>query len=263
MNYRNNCFLFIFSLYFFQLYSNPYNYPFNLIKTLTDRYRRGFTILDINPEPISPALILGARPYCVSVLMSENPNVIEQYGNKDQLEHAVLLNTKATEDTLNKLGECEHFDIVLALNPNDFCKNPSRYIDILTTLGDYLCIQITETALALAKEKGGKTIAQTFNTLSQEKIYFLMFECKKKSIVRPSWNAQSKYGYYQITSDDIKKVLYIPTKNRYTFWHAGINFETFKALNGIWPSPITIERQLKELDDATDIIVHGTTLIEN
>lgn len=237
----------------------PAEYRNEIIKTVLKQYKRSSTVIELDAQADSVCFELSSNFPAICVMVTENKNVAEKCF-KNEPESITLLAHPVTMSVLKNLSECEHFDVVLALNSfKNNQENPYSLAESIFQLGEITIIKAPKQLREYLKARGASEVAGFEDT---DSVIFI-FQHPKKIISRKHWWSDIVSDYYRLICSKQQKVLHHTEKNRYSFWHPGINFETFKALNGAWPSQKLIDEQLEELKDAQDIIIQGITLIEN
>jgi hypothetical protein len=230
------------------------------LKIFLEQYQRGATILELDAHVDSPSLRFHKQfDRSVFILMTENTAVTDICKEKD-IKNITVLTTPPKKELLLCLAECEHFDIVTAYTT--MTTSPENYfemLDAILRLGEITIIEIPTVIKNHALSLGGTHITSN----KQANTEFFVFQKQKTSIQRPSWHSPRVEHIYRISSSKQNKALYHIQKNRYSYWHAGINLTTFRALHGTWPTSEMLSLQLANFDDASDLILQGTTLIEN
>jgi hypothetical protein len=226
------------------------------INDFLDHYERPFTLLYIGPFDDSVAHI--AQTYaCVCVVCpcthSESYTTSVVNEKLKQYSNVVILGNALDNPTIKRLGECEHFDVVLSLNPlESFKKLDVRLITRLRQLGDHLIIEIPNKHLSsLPSGCSSKVrIAQYLNTQTS----LCLLEGPRQHLLRKTWIMRPmKEASHKIESSFSHKYLIKrmakepPYSYRTTRWYAGINLVTFKMCRGIYPTNLMLKKSMQKL----------------
>jgi hypothetical protein len=247
------------------------------IKKVLDHYKRPFTVLDIGASEGYFSLRIATEYDCTCVMIEgDNSLLLPQIcGLNKKLSNLVVLEKFITPQDLKELGECEHFDLVLAFNVIHQIKDPNNKekevwketIDSLLTLGDHILIETPppgcHTAANkellplieayLSQNKHGKVIGQVprygrpgLPTSDQKYSNVYLFEMNKNVLNKPTWGSPN-IRFYAINSNFEEKTLYKPRMNKTINWKKGINLWTFKYMNGVYPTKEIIYQEIQRL----------------
>lgn len=245
---------------------------YNAIKPILDRYKRPITVLDLGAGQGYFTFRI-AKDYDSTCIMVEDNSDSSQRADQllelchlnSNLKNIVLLNKKLSLKELKKLGDCEHFDVVLAfdyINPKD-CEWNQTVNEILR-LGDNIFIQTPwsnvssenatqKNVVEYLVKQAGKLILQTPRTY-EPKIEEQMFWFKrKKEKLRCkcfAWRSKDAYmDLFHIESSYTHKILLKKGKTSGPEWKKGINLVTFLMLNGTYPAKHDIKQTVANLID--------------
>ncbi len=256
------------------------------IQKLLDQYKRPITILEIDAK-LGYYSLKVAKDYGAACVMSEEKHaselleLCEHHKNSSSL---MLLNKKMDLDTLTRLGECEHFDVVLLMNGLDEYQDQwKETIDAVLELGEHTFINVHRpSSLKLTaplqrkiyeylKNKNGVVLeASSATTYDDRKTALFLFTKPKTHLKRKYWNFKksSSDTEFVVESSFTAKTFHKKRGNKVLPWHPGINLLTFKTLNGVFPLKETIREKLQDFKHIkhTDlhiwnIIIQGNTLI--
>ncbi len=240
------------------------------IKKILDNYKRPFTVLDIGASEGYFSLRIASEYDCTCVMIEGDntlllPHICQL--NK-KLSNVVVLEKFITPQDLKELGECEHFDLVLAFNVVHQMKGAwKESIDYLLTLGDHVLIETPPPGCRtaanaenlplieayLAQNKNGSVVAQVprygrpgLPGPDQKYSNVYLFEMHKNVLPKPTWGSPN-IRFYPINSTWQEKTLYKPRIHKTIDWKAGINLWTFKNLNGVYPAKSVIHQEIKRL----------------
>lgn len=253
------------------------------IRTLCTRYKRPFTVLDIGACLGYFSFRLASEFNCVSVMVEAADHYVKALSGParpvtDDLisglmrqqtckNKLLLLNKRLTLDSLQRLSECEHFDVVLALRVVHHFKKPfADVIKVMTSLCDHLFLELPTPGEPNVRAKGRvkKELADHTKLLSDYTYELVgrypshvgpalspMYRVKGSgiSIVRPYYDSKRKINH-TVKSGFRRKVL-VKTEKKSgrgdlrTTWVPGINLRTWHILNGLFPNRKYVANLLK------------------
>lgn len=247
----------VFSLSSSLSYCIPY---YDEIKRFLSQYQRPITVLELGPYAAHVSLQI-ARDFnatCV-MLTDDRQRAVFNACESQSAENVILLKRRITFDELTRLGECEHFDVVLLLNGFDpLLKDDDRMawetgLQKAVNLGDH-CIMVLrygsdhENPIAQVRPlfKG------EIRSLSDDGHTMLAIHSKqKKYIYRTQWKKIKKHhrAVYIVASSFAKKYLIKKQIGTNTPWIRGINLSTFKGLGGVYPTLPTVIGAVKAYEN--------------
>ncbi len=265
--------------------SSTYDARYNAIKPILDRYTRPITVLDLGNNGYFSMRI--ARDYDATCVIIEEHKIrhteiikrLQNNAHPNAQRNTIILNADPSIDNLTRLGECEHFDVVLASNilarfGNDWEKG----LNVILGLGDTIIIQTPwpadlyckagEIALYLEKQQG-IFLAGASQHHTSSKLCLYRFEKNKTTFARNCWHDNLLVTPYRIISTVHEKKLYNTRNNMYSEWQRGINLTTFYFLNGTYPTNAIIRKQFSNLAQTVEhndfivknLIIQGTTIV--
>lgn len=244
---------------------------YEALKQVLDLYERPFTVLDIGASQGYFALrIAHDYPHATCVMIEGNYS--KKWRIADQLQDICRLNTdydniiflkkKISAADLQRLGECEHFDVVLCFNVIHHMKREwQKALSALFTLGDNIIIETPPANDRIArgnkvvagierelKRRNGIIIAKTPRHTSKTNGSMFWFEQQKHKLYRTDWHnallttpiqLQISYQYKQVNNalDQTMKD-----------WYMGIKRITFNALSGSYPTKNMIPDEITIID---------------
>lgn len=261
-------------------------YP--IIKSILELYERPFTMLDIGAAQGYHSLMAAWQyPESVFVMIEGNNNSYPMAGDQllsickcnDQLKNIIHLNKPVVVSDLQKLGSCEHFDVVLALNIIHWLgPDYKETIDAILTLGDNIIIETPPEQEPIKKE-----IILYLNQIGAELLslvprhtgkdawapMYLIKSEKAKVLKKSTWIGKERE--YEVISDfkekKLKKIDDCSGELFLTDWVPGINLITFKMYMGAYPTTKTLKNEVSRLKDAehndwnpNNFIVQGNQL---
>jgi len=231
---------------------------YNAIKKVLKQYKRPITVLDIGAAE-GYFSFRTATDYDACVVMIGDPawndNILQKQclANTD-LDKVVLISKKITVDELQRLSECEHFDVVLALNViHHFGTDWKKGYNAILNMGDNIIIETPPNG-----DRGacGQGLIEPINKCLDKEPYTLLGKFKRhtdqKVVDRLVWISKKR--------TELKRKDYISAESLHTFsinstfkkkslkkylngnlvseqpWIPGINLITFKSLNGTYPT---------------------------
>jgi len=261
---------------------------YQAIKKILAQFKRPITVLDIGAAEGYMSLRI-ANDFDATCVMIEHPSG-ESGGFLKQLcelntdrDNLILLYKKITADELKLLSECEHFDVVIALNvlhhfPEDKMLTAANAV---LALGDYAIVEtppINDTGSCgkptlpginkFIKEHDGKVIARTSRRHTRPDLfantYFLRGQ--KKGLKRRGLIEFNSPGY-EIYSNPQERFLVKKSEvdifkgnqglqDLYKVsWPKGISYLTFKFLNGVYPTKDMIKKSIVNIKKAGESII--------
>ncbi len=251
-----------------------YEHRYNVIKPLLNRYTRPITILELGAHNNNALSFSIAQEYDAACVIAESDYVHDVLNicNARNDKNIILLSKKLSLDDLQRLSECEHFDVILAFDIIRLFKPKwKEAINILLKSADHIIIESPSEQIEKYLSKNTRTmLTQSHYQDSHEIGSLFLFNKYKKYLSRRWWN----YPYYEIGSYTVfsnfqeKKLIKIQQELVITPWNTGINLLTFKELQGIYPSKkviIELLEPLKNIDHTSlhihNIIIQGNNLV--
>ena len=269
---------------------------YSVIRKVLKEFKRPFTLCDLGASQGYYSL-KGAYSYPDSIfVMVEGNNIhYRKIGSQLQticeanssLDNIILLQRQLILSDLQRLSECEDFDVVLAMNIfHWFGKQWKSYMDAVFNLGQYVIIETPQYTLVSNQEqrtirkgiekyihsKGGKLLARVPRHTSKgatSPVYLV--KTNKTKLLREAWFSKkdsSRQRRIESThsSKKIIKSSALHSNISDSTWLPGINLCTFKAYNGTYPSSEVLLQSLDRLvkEDSfcmpTNILVQGRVL---
>ena len=240
------------------------------IKKILDQYQRPFTVLDIGASEGYFSLRIAREYDCTCVMLEGDKTLLlpQICGLNKQRDNVVVLEKFITPQDLKELGECEHFDLVLAFNVVHQLKDKwKETIDALLTLGDHVLIETPPPGCRTSANKENLPLIEAYLSQNpsgkvvdrvprygrpglpgpdQKYSNVYLFEMHKNILLKPTWGSPN-LRFYAINSNFKEKTLYKPRIDKTLPWKRGINLWTFKYLNGVYPAENVIHQEIKRL----------------
>lgn len=259
---------------------------YDVIKSIVSKYKRPITVLDLGASQGYFSLRIAHDFPHATCVMVEGDNgsypltarqLSEICQENTQLNNIIFLRRKFTLQDLQRLGECEHFDVVLAFNIiHHFPQDWNQVAQAIFNLGDTILIEnppvepvaapwsnhIRKGVSNMILAQGGRRIAQVERHTSKDrKSNIFLMNNNKTHIFRTMWFAprvdtpgayRIPKGPYVIKSNFHQKHLvktdHYPRKKVVSIpWKRGINLMTYKMLNGVFPRPPQIKQAIRNL----------------
>ncbi len=261
---------------------------YQIIKRVLDKYQRPFTMLDIGASQGYYSFRTAHDYDAVCVMIEGNNPAYPMIGSQlfdlckanNQLNNVILFNKAVTPQDLQHLSECEHFDVVLALNIiHWFDTRWKEVADAIINMGSDIIIE-TPPQEAIAEAKNniirkeiedylyakkakilGKVPRHTSNTMST----LYLVESNKQYLQRKTWlTSLLESNTHNIISTPqekklIKKVDWPSDTYQTSEWLPGINLLTFKMYQGDYPIKDIIKKSIEALKE----IPHNDWSINN
>jgi len=266
---------------------------YDAIKPILDRYKRPITVLDLGAGQgyFTFRIAHDYEKYGSTCVMVEDNSdsfrradqLLELCHLNSNLKNIVLLNKRLSLQELQKLADCEHFDVVLAfdyINPED-CDWKQR-VNAILRLGENIFIQTPWSSVSsenMAKKsvveflsnRSGKLILQTPCTCEpkiEEQMFWL--QRRKEGLRCKCFDQDSKdsnMDSFRIESSYTQKTFLKKGRSSGPEWKNGINLVTFLMLNGTYPTKKNIKQTIAKLTQekltdfvAKNLIVQGNNI---
>lgn len=237
---------------------------YEAIKQVCSQFTRPFSVLDIGAN----------AGYFSFRLATDFPNatVIMIEGNDDEahlldlccqnnLPNIIYLNKRLSLSELQDLADCEFFDVVLALSViHHFDKFLNEALDVFTQLGDHLVLEIplagehayNQSLINLEQinvEKYNPTLLmETKSCVGDVNRPTYLIEHKKQRLNKSYLTGGRKGSFSEIIADYNSISIFFPRKKQVLSFTPGINFFTFVAFNGVYPTKSTVTSMLHNVD---------------
>jgi hypothetical protein len=243
-------------------------------RMLLDHYKRPFTVLEIggnNGYLLFRTLQDFPQSVCVMLDHLKGFSTICEWNtlfNNRVIELKTLTNPK----DLQRLAQCEHFDVVIVCNLLHHTKDHwKEWMSALEQLGDHLIIEIPQAYFSNAEainyylsnlencKQIGTHPRRKHNPHDLANMYW--HQISKNQLMTSAWNSPVKKTTL-INSNFLAKNKHHSNKP----WIPGINLQTYLNYKGHYPSRQYVKEQLKKLKathrhlDETKVILSGKQL---
>ena len=215
---------------------------YNLLQSILSKYTRPFTMLDIGARQGYFSLRAAYNyPQSVFVMIEDiseaklypDYNLLDICLKNKELHNIILFNKGIIADDLQRLSECEHFDLVVAFNvfASDKINWPS-IVDKIINLGDNILVEVPHELEDLRTDLESKRFALLWKFENSD---ILFFEGQKNLLLRRHWLRPLTSSLTIESTYESKKLIKDYDKIVITDWVPGINLITFKMYSGILP----------------------------
>lgn len=227
-----------------------------LVREFCARYRRPFTVLDIgaNLGYFCLRLTEDFRD-CTAVAIERDPEIV-QVLHENQAERVVLLRREMTTGDLERLGECEHFDVVLALSIlHHFEGAYARRLQALQNLGDNVIIEFAHESAAcggsqkeFAIPEDAELLGCGVSHLDGSLRHIVLLQGMKTEIQHPYLGSDRELAL-TIHSNFTSKSVHFRNKDEVQPWQRGLNLWTYLQMGGEWPDRAAVARRIERHRD--------------
>ncbi len=250
-----------------------------LLRPILDQYRRRFTVLDLGAG-IEGYQNIGAeiaREYDAVCVMVERDWVREKF---IESRRTIVLKHDIGLEDLVRLGECEHFDIVLALNFLHWAPaNEWMYWrDAVINLGEKVFMQLPSMNEALddinvpgkaflselltSFDRRGVNIlgaTRQFPEHRQRLLFYVENSRMSHKLTRTHVEAHQDSSRTEIYADNRQVIAY--HKGQWQAWVPGMNLSNLVAMNMAWPEKERVAGLLREFKlpptNHGDVVLHN------
>jgi len=230
------------------------------IKVELNRYRRRITMLDLGASEGYFSFRAVADFAAVAVMIEGGPQLL-QLCEANALPGTILLQQRVSVEGLEALADCEHFDVVLALNVLHHFPDAARAVEAVMRLGDVTIIEtpppgdvgacgqsvIPELHQDLL-DRGGREIARTPSHTADIDRPMWVFETPKTTLRRAYFDAWVPLNPMRIGASHSAKWVEFPGKDEHRPWIHGINLQTYRLLGGVWPAAENVAEMVRRTD---------------
>ena len=269
-----------------------YQKRYQHIQSELNRFKRPFTLLDLGASQGYYSFKAAHDYDCVCVMIEGNNPSYPMTGTQlhelcklnTDLDNIILLQKPLNIPDMQRLSECEHFDVVLVFNIIHWLGTEWRKaVDAIINMGDHVIIETPpqetiksadenhkrQAVMDYLVSKGAQVIGQVkrHTTNVQSNIYLI--EHKKEYLERRTWLKPIMKGktHKLISSHDEKKLYKkcdVPANHYMTSdWLPGINLITFKMYDGSWPTAQMLIEQMDHMSKQTKYKQHTDWMPNN
>jgi hypothetical protein len=257
-------------------YDNETRY--NIIEEVLYKYSRPFDMLDIGASQGYYSFRAAYDYDCVCIMIEgENPEypmvgkqLLDLCKANDSLKNIILLNKQVIPEDLQRLSECEYFDVVLALNIIHWFGSRWREVtDAILHMGNNIIVETPPQEASASQEanfvrksieeylvfRNAKILGKAPRHTSDGKMSTIyLVESEKTRIERKSWFHRKDVDDHHtiVSSYKLKKITKKPPRVSHlqeNDWKPGINLVTFLMYNGIYPSREKITAAIERIQD--------------
>lgn len=260
-----------------------------VVKKFASRFTRPFTVLDIGANSGYFGFRLAEDFDCVVVMVEARPSLQRRLRylakcNAGSKGSVVVLGKKMSLAELERLGEAEHFDMVMALSVLHWFSKPLSYsLELVRNIGSYCIVELAnegatrgDSTVKLRGESPGKPwikLGEGKSHVGGSGRPILWSRSHNPTLKRRTYSEKRTYLNMQVTSDDSTKRVFFPAKNESRKWIPGINLATWDKLGGIYPDNFDLavmaesividsERPHRDIQAKNIILGHGLSLID-
>lgn len=246
---------------------------YNLIRPYLDQFKRRFTLLDLGAGIHTHISKDISNDYdCVAVVVEQDITDLEGYG-----PHTIVLKHHVTADELARLSECEHFDVVLALNFLHHFPMSEWHVAASAVLGmgTYVYVQLPNIGESTPGQEFLPELRRMIMGLNPDIVGNTVqfpghparalcgLECKYRVLERTHMYAHFNSAHTLI-ADNFENVQGLIKGKEWKDWIPGINLWNFCKLGGVLPSKDKILDMLGEFPlpsrNHGDIVPHNFIL---
>lgn len=249
---------------------------YTIIKKVLDKYNRQFAMLDIGTSQGYYSFRTAFDYNSVCVMIEGNNDEYPLIGDQlldlckcnTSLDNIILLQKPIVITDIQHLSQCEHFDVILAMNILHWLgSNWKTAVDAIIAMGNNTIIETPpqKTIASSANNKircdienyllenGAQVIGtvkrHTSNTMST--IYLIQNNnafIRRRTWLKPIEPATNHIINSTFSKKTMTKIVDSPPNTSITSnWVPGINLITFKMYNGAYPTTNRIKKAIKKL----------------
>ena len=250
---------------------------YQIIKKVLDRYHRPFGMLDIGASQGYYSFRTAHDYDCVCVMIEGNNPAYPKIGSQlldlckanTSLQNIILLNKKIVPQDLQRLSECETFDVVLVLNIIHWFGAEWKIVaDAVLDMGDNIILETPPQEDIVSPEenifrktiedyllsRNARVLAEVPRHTSNRMAKIYLVETEKKKLKRKQWlTPVTRLDHLTISSNyetkTIAKKLQHSSELQVNDWHPGINLMTFLMYNGAYPERKQIKSAITKIID--------------
>lgn len=232
---------------------------YELLRPILDQFNRRFTVLDIGAHMGYFGTRI-AQDYDAVVVMADYEGALVEQCKAIHPKRTIALHRTLTVDDLRDLADCEHFDVVLALNVLHHWEDWRAAADAVLRIGEHTIIETpgaedihacnchqTPELLKYVKRQGVDRVLGLSPSHTSDLPRPMLYRYRPKRhqrrpfIVPPERVADLPAEFYVESDSDSKTLYYRGTRP----WIHGINLWTYWNLGGAYPDKDYIIRKLE------------------
>lgn len=223
------------------------------ITQIISQFNRPFTMIQLGKSQIELSLQAAADyqkgVYVILEDIVTRPDLYNRclYASLTSKNIIVLNNQVFTLD-IERLAECEHFDIVVMLDVQTLGDNWQETVNSIINLGEHIIFSVSTDNYALFNYLIDNQKASLLAQLQHSYIFYI--KRIKNKLKRRTWLRPFVCSMEIKSSFEEKKIIKRFSTNKSVIespWIPGINFLTFKMCGGIIPSSQTLKNSLEKL----------------
>lgn len=200
------------------------------VRHLINQYQRPITLLEVGAHEGQLSFSLRKKYWDTTFVLldwDEQAYQLQDLCHEKKPDNMVLLGSSLATGDLQRLSECEHFDIVVVYHAGGKQTNKERVVKALLNMGDFIIFAPSFTLPDQCK---------------QQKEYHDLGCCallvmNKQYLQRIAWvKDRAPKRDFKIKSNFSAKKLFKRWELSGTAWQRGINLYTFVSTRGLYPS---------------------------
>ena len=246
---------------------------YRLITQAVPKYQRPWTLIDLGAaQGYFGCRFMREDEQCCAVMVDHPGATLDGLLEQKQPEFGIGLRKRLTAKDLEELADCEHFDVILALNILHHLDDPRRALYAVLRLGNEIVVEVPgpddpaacgdshEWLEREVKTLGGIWIGETPSHTTPTATRRLYLFHRSKSTLRTPYLGASEQGAppmrgHHIVSTSVDKVWAMPDKGEGRVWFPGINLQTYLKWGGFYPKRARVRRLV---EDEVNRALHGS-----
>lgn len=254
---------------------------YQIIDAFLRNYHRAFTMLDLGASQGYYSFRAASEyPDSVFVMIEGNNKYYPLVGSQlldlckanTALHNIIFLNKEIKIEDVRRLSECEHIDVVLALNViHWFGQSWKDITDIILNMGSYVIVETPPQETVVSTEsnrlrhaieeylmsKGAQVIGHVPRHTSNTVATMYLLSPQKNILERKTWlTPLLKEKTHLIEADFNQKKIHKKVNRTVDTWHTndwapGINLLTFKMYQGAYPTAERLKKMISDVRDFT------------
>lgn len=232
---------------------------FELIRAALPAYTRPITVLDLGAAQGYFSIRLAeSYEHTCAVLIDDGPDLPSMLA-ANALPWTIGIRKALTEEDLEALADCEHFDVVLCLNFLHHLPDAGRALRAVLRMGEETFIEVPgpedvaacgdshawleDAVRASGAEVLGAVASHTTPSVNR-RIYH---RHQQKAVLQRAYMGGDPppMRQHQILSSLSGKAWNMPEKHEARVWWPGINLQTYLTLGGVYPSRAEVAQMVE------------------